>query len=944
MKLKNILFFAFLIVSLSAFSQIDIQKETTKVGTQSIPTDPNVRVGKLSNGLTYYIRNNGKPEDKVILRLVVNAGSILEDDDQQGLAHFMEHMNFNGTKNFKKNELVDYLQSIGVKFGAHLNAYTSFDETVYILPIPSDSKEKLEKGFQILEDWAFNTLLTPDEIDKERGVVLEEYRLRLGASNRMLEKYLPKIMHNSKYAERLPIGKKEILENFNYEALIRFKEDWYRTDLMSVIAVGDIDLDELEAKIKHHFSKQAAPTNPRERKIYDVPTHQETLIAIETDKEATFNQVQLLYKERDFPKPDITTNDYKQSMRVLLFSQMINNRLNELQNSENPPFVFGYSYYGVTWARTKNAYQSFAMSSPTGQLTALNALVEENERVKRYGFQEGEFERAKKDVLASMEKKHLNKTKTESKVYATEYVRSFLKNEAIPGIEWEYNFYIKELPTITIESINSLIKDYLHEDNRVVVLTGSETEGVAKITEQQIIDLLSKVVKADIKPYKDSDVGSSLMSSIPKPGKISTEIKDDKLGITTLTLSNGATVTYKKTDFKDDEVLMKAYSYGGTSLYDSETLKKTSNAMRGLPEAGVNGYNKVDLGKLLSGKIVNVNPYIGRNSEGLRGTATPKDLESLFQLTHLYFTSLNKDEKAFNSFVTKQKAFLATVLSNPSIYFQIELGNFLNQGNERYIGFPTEKDWDAADYSLAYQTYKERFANAGDFNFYFVGNFEEEELKDFVKTYIASLPSNTIRENFKDHGFRPLSGSQEKIIKKGTEPKSSVVIQFSGEATYDEKEEYLLKSLGEILTIKLVEKLREEESGVYGVGARGSMEKYPYGSYNFTISFPCGPENVDKLKSSALKELQSIIDNGPTQKDVDKIIEAQLLEYKENLKKNKFWMDFLNNSDYDKKDRSGILNVAKKIKAMTTKDIQAVAKKYLNHGYIYAVLYPEDKN
>ncbi len=944
---KIILIVTVLFFISNSFAQETVTKHapqnSAQIDNNLIPIDPNIRTGKLANGLTYYIRNNGKPEDKVVLRLAVNAGSVLEDDDQQGLAHFMEHMNFNGTKNFKKNELVDYLQSIGVKFGAHLNAYTSFDETVYILPIPSDNEEKLEKGFQILEDWAFNTLLTDEEIDKERGVVLEEYRLGLGADKRMLSNYLPKIMYNSKYAERLPIGKKDILENFDYETLRQFRKDWYRPDLMAVVAVGDINLDELEAKIKKHFSNVPSAENPRERKVFEVPTHQETLIAIETDKEATFNQVQLLYKDYGLPKVDLTVSDYRQSMVKRLFSQMINNRLDELRNGENPPFVFGYSYYGGTWARSKNAYQSFAMTSPTGQLTALKTLLEENERVKRYGFQEGEFERAKKDVLASMHKAYQNKNKTESKNYVSEYVNNFLEKEPIPGIEWEYNFYNLNLPTITLKDVNSLIDDYLHKDNRVVVLTGADKEDIPKVTEQQILDLLSSVEKADIKPYDDGDLADALMANLPKSGAILKEVYDKTLDITTLTLINGATVVYKKTDFKDDEVLMEAYSYGGSSLYDTDTYIKTSNANGGLAEAGINGFNKTELGKLLSGKIVNVRPFIYNTREGLTGSSTPKDLETLFQLTYLYFTKLNKDDKAFNSFVTKQKAFLGNILSNPNFYFQIEFSKYLNEGNERYVGFPTVEDWDKADYTLAYEKYKERFANAGDFKFYFVGNFEVDKLKAYVKQYIASLPGTDARENFKDYGFRPLSGSHEKIIKKGTEPKSNVIIKFSGETVYDEKEAHLFKSLGEILSIKLIEKLREEESGVYGVGAHGSISKYPYGSYDFTISFPCGPENVTKLKDAALAELQNIIDNGPLEKDVAKIKEAQLLEYKENLKKNKFWINSLKNADYNKKDRYKIVGLSNEILAINAKDIQNVAKKYLSNGYVLAILYPENQ-
>ncbi|NNC70051.1 MAG: insulinase family protein, partial [Flavobacteriaceae bacterium] len=765
----------------------------------------------------------------------------------------------------------------------------------------------------------------------------------LGADKRMLGRYLPIIMNGSKYGDRLPIGTKEVLENFSYESLRRFKNDWYRPDLMAVVAVGDVDLDKLEAKIKEHFGKAPAAENPRKREIAEVPNNTEALIAIETDPEATFNRVQLMYKDKGMPKPHTTVKDYRDYVVEGLFTQMINNRLDELRNGENPPFVFGSSYHGSTWARSKEAYQSFAITSPTGQLNGLKALLEENERVKRHGFNKGEFERAKKDILARMEKAYQNKDKNESANYVGEYVRNFLQQEPIPGIEWEYNFYKKTLPEVSIDEVNNLIQNYLSKDNRVVVITGAEKEGIPKVTKQQVLDLMNTVENSEIAAYEDKELGDQLMSELPRPGSIVKEVKNELLGTTKLTFSNGATLTYKKTDFKDDEVLMEAFSYGGTSLYSDSDYLKVANANGGLTEAGVNGMTKVDMGKMMSGKIASVRPFIGANSEGLIGNSTPKDLETLFQLTHLYFTKLNKDDKAFGSFIAKQKAFLGNLLSNPNIYFQIEMGKFMNEGNARYAGFPTPEALDQADYSLAYQKYNERFANAGDFNFYVVGNFDEGKLKDYAKQYIASLPSSETRETYKDHGFRGKMGSHELKVKKGTEPKSTVIIQYRGETEYSSKEDHLLRSLGEILSIKLIEKLREEESGVYGVGARGGLSKIPFGSYNFSISFPCGPENVTKLTDAALAEVQKIIDNGPEEKDVNKVKEAQLLEYKEGLKKNKYWINALKDADYNKTDKSKIVGLTKNIDAISAEDIQKVAKKYLSGGHILAVLYPEEK-
>ena len=750
-------------------------------------------------------------------------------------------------------------------------------------------------------------------------------------------------MYGSKYAERLPIGTKENLENFDYESLRRYYKDWYRPDLMAVIAVGDIDVETLENKIKSHFEGIKNPENPKPRDIFYVPNHEETFIAIETDKEAPFSQVRVLFKDEGNSKEDKTLDEYRQSIVESLFAQMINNRLDELRNSENPPFVYGYSFHGGTWSDTKDAYQSFAMTSPDGQLKALKTLLEENERVKKYGFGKGEFERAKKDLIAGLEKSFKDKDKTESRRIVGEYIRNFLVNEPMPGIEWEYNFHKQQLPTIKLEEVNQLITNYIKDTNRVIVLTGPEKESLKTVTEKEVIDLLDTIKNEDIKPYEDKEVASSLITKLPPKGSIVNQTQNDKLGTTTLTLSNGATVTYKKTDFKNDEILFDAFSYGGSSLYSDEDYLETVFANNGLTEAGVNGFNKVDLGKMMSGKIVNVRPRVGGISEEISGFTTPKDLEELFQLTHLYFTSLNKDDKAFASYINKQKAFIGNMMASPQFYFQDQFSKFVYGKNPRYSGFPTSEKLDQANYDLAYQKFKERFANAGDFNFYFVGNIDEDKLKEYSEKYLASLPSTGEKENYKTSDFRPLSGSHTKIVEKGTDPKSSVRIVYQGETTYDEKEDYALKSLGEILTIKLIEKLREEEGGVYGAGARGNMNKIPYGWYSFSISFPCGPENVDKLKNAAIAEVENIIANGPTDEDLAKIKEAQLLERKEDLKENKFWLDLLKKADYENRDANKVFDYETSVNDLSKSDIQNVAKKYLTKGYILGIHNPENK-
>lgn len=939
-KLFLLLFLTICTLSCTVVSKKDTSKKST-----AIPTDKNVKKGVLSNGMTYYIRQNAKPEDKVELRLVVKAGSVLEKENQLGLAHFMEHMNFNGTKNFKKNELVDYLQSIGVQFGAHLNAYTSFNETVYILPIPSDDDEKLEKGLQIIEDWAFNALLTSEEIEKERGVVLEEYRLGLGASKRMLAEYLPKIMYNSRYAERLPIGTKEVLENFKHDDLRSFYKDWYRPELMAVVAVGDISVESIEQKIKTHFSKYPKTKKAPKRVSYTLPNHNETLISIATDKEAANSVVQIYYKDTQITEPISTEAQYKNNMLHNLFTIMLNNRLDEIRNSETPPFIYARSGYSYLWDKAKKSYSAFALSSEDGQLKAFETLLIENERILRHGFLQSELDRAKKLFLNGLEKAYNERSKTESNNYCSEYIQHFLTNEPYPGIEWEFLTSKKLIQTIQLKDYSNLISKFIHNNNRVVVFTGPEKENLVKVKEQDVLTILDQVKTKNIAPYSEKSIRKNLIENKPTAGNILKTDKNEQYNITTLTLSNGAKVHYKKTDFKDNQILFSTFSFGGQSMYTTKENRQTSLANNALTEAGIGGLSKVDLQKLLAGKSVSAFPYISEISEGIDGSCTPKDLETFLQVVHLYFTQLNYDEKAYASFETRLKGYFKNLISNPSQYFAIELDKYLNQNNERFVGFPDEQLWSETDYKLAHQKYQERFANAADFNFYFVGNFDETTLQNHIKTYIASLPSSKKLENYKKHPVQFLKGKLTKNIKKGTEPKSSVNIIYKGNMKHEdilEKDHYYLQSLGEVLTIKLIEKIREEEGGVYGVRAYGSTTKIPYGQYNFNIKFPCGPENVEKLTKITIAELDKIKQNGISTKDLLKIKETQRLAHKEALKDNNFWLNSIKNKEFYKIAIDESINTSNKIDQLSSDNLKYIANKFLVKNRIIATHNPEN--
>lgn len=916
-----------------ASSQIDV--------TQPMPLDPNVRIGRLANGLTYYIRKNTLPEKRAEMRLVVNAGSVLEDDDQQGLAHFMEHMNFNGTKRFPKNELVSYLQSIGVQFGADLNAYTSFDETVYILPVPTDKPELVEKGLQILEDWAHNALLDSVEVEKERGVVIEEWRLSRGADERMAKQTLPVQYRGSKYASRLPIGKKEILEGFSHAALKRFYKDWYRTDLQAVIVVGDIDVKDMEQKIKDIFSDIPVPSSPRKREEFPVPDHAETLSVVAKDKENAFASIEVMFKKN--PQPETTIGDYCRYMNRRLFTGMLNTRFRELTLKSNPPFVGAGSYYGNSDARTKDAYRLFANSSDTGMARALYTLIEENRRVLLYGFTPAEFDLQKKQMQSQYDRIFNEREKEESYKYVDEYINNFLINEPIPGIEWEYDFVKQYLASVKLEDINKLAAEWITKDNMVVTLNAPEKEGVKIPSAEEVQEILGAVATAKIEPYKEKVLATTLMdASKLKPGKIIQSRADTSLGTTTIKLSNGATIVLKPTNFKNDEIIFRAFSKGGHSLVKDADYYSASNAAAIVNQSGVSSFSAVDLGNMLKGKNTSVSPNIALYSEGMNGSTIPRETETLLQLIHLYFTAPRKDKDAFESFKTRQKQLYANLSANPQIYFSAEFQKMMTQGHPRAGALPKPEDFDKINLDRSIQIYKERFANAGDFTFLFVGSIDEESIKPLLEKYIGSLPSSPQREKFKDLGIRPPAIKVDKIIKKGEDPKSLVALVFNKPVPYNAKDAYALGSLGDVMNIKLIEQLREEKGSVYGISAFGRISQVPYSASTFTITFPCAPENTDTLSYAAIDELKKIITVGISAEDLEKVKEQQKRKLEVDMKQNGFWMTNLYDAYYYGNNPGDILNKEKSIASLNSKMIQDVARKYINlNTYIRATLKPE---
>ncbi|HEX6124971.1 MAG TPA: pitrilysin family protein, partial [Pyrinomonadaceae bacterium] len=620
-----------------------------------IPTDPNVRIGKLSNGLTYYIHKNAKPENKVELRLAVNIGSTAERDDQQGLAHFLEHMAFNGTKSFKKNELVSYLQSIGVRFGADLNAYTSFDETVYMLSIPTEKKELLDKGLLILSEWASAITLDPEEIQKERGVVLEELRLGKGADQRMRDRYFSKIFKGSVYAERLPIGQKELLEKFDPKVLIDFYEDWYRPDTMAVVAVGALDIDEMEKKIRSNFGSIKAKRKIKPVPVAAVPDHKETLIAVETDKEASTTSAQLLFKKK--AERAINLGDLRSQLVKNFFNGMFNARLDEIRQSANPPFVFGGAGFGG-FVRNKDAYSVFSITDPKNVKAALSVFLDENNRVKQFGFTQAEFDRQKERYFAGLENSYRERGKTESFLFANSYVSHFLSGNPAPGIEFRYNFSKSVVPTITLKEVNELARNAITDENRVIIVTGPEKPGVTYPTYDEILAVLKESENAKLTPYVDNAVKEALVGDLPATTKIIEEKADGKFGITYWTLSNGVKIVLKPTDYKEDQILMRGFSPGGLSLVADDKAFSGRYVSQVAGESGLKKLSRVQLTKLLAGKRASASISLSEQYEYVNGNSTPNDLETMLQLAHLQFSDVNFEPGAFDSFISKQKQFL----------------------------------------------------------------------------------------------------------------------------------------------------------------------------------------------------------------------------------------------------------------------------------------------
>ena len=905
-----------------------------------IPLDPAVRTGKLPNGFTYYIRKNIEPKNRVQLYLANKIGSIMENDNQRGLAHFMEHMGFNGTKNFPKNDLVNYLQKAGVRFGADLNAYTSFDETVYQLPIPSDDPEVLKNGIQIMRDWAQDATLDVAEIDKERGVVLEEKRLGKGAQQRMQDQYLPMLFNNSRYSDRLPIGTEEVLKNFSAETIKQFYQDWYRPDLQALIVVGDIDVDAMEQTIKAKFSDLKNPSKPRQRTQYSISLLNKNQFMAVTDKEFPVSVAQVMIKHPETKL--ITTNDYKNSILRSLFNSMIGNRFADMSKQADPPFLqAGANISG--FLAGLDMYNVFVVAKPGEMERGFKSILTETERVQRFGFTQTELDRAKQSYLTNMESSFKEKDKTPSESLVNEYLRHFLEQEASPGIEYEFKMANSMIGEINLSDVNGLAKKYITDVNRDVIMMGPEKDKANLPDEAKIESWISSAKTSDISAYVDQVSNKPLLSAKLSGGKVTSESKISELGITEFKLSNGIKVILKPTDFKNDEISFSAFSAGGTSLYSDADFQSALYATTIIRNGGLGDFNSVQLPKLLTGKKASVFPYLTDRFEGLSGSTSPKDIETALQLTYLYFTQPRKDAETFKGLIAQQKGGLANRGNDPNSVFADSVAAILGNYNVRRTG-PSIEKINQVSLDRAFEIYKDRFADASDFTFIFVGNFKPEEFKPLLEQYLGSLPSTNRKETAKELGIQIPGGKIDKKIYKGQEPKASVRLVFSGDYTWSEKHNNQLDALGSVLTIKLIERLREDEGGVYGVGARASYTKFPKGRYTFNISFGCAPENVEKLISSTLDEINKIRVNGALASDIEKFIAEETRSTETQLKDNGFWLGYLTNQLQNEEDPKQVLTYLESLKELNPEALKATAQYRLSpDNFIRMVLLPEKK-
>ncbi len=928
-------------VFLIALFLLECCSSTETAASADVPSDlvldPDILSGTLSNGLEYFIKGNTEPSNRASLRLIVKAGSALEDDDQRGIAHLVEHMAFNGTENYQKHEIIDYLESIGMEFGPEINAYTSFNETVYMLEIPTEEPAIISNAFDILEEWAHRIAFDPEEIEKERGVVREEWRIGRGAQGRIMDQLFPFLFEGSVYAERLPIGVMDVVMNTPHQRIIDFYKDWYRPDLMGVIAVGDFDTAEVERLIKERFSF-TGPDSKKPRPEFSIPPHDNIRVSIISDPEWPYSQIELVIKSD--AAPFVSEFDYRRYLEEALFWNMYNDRLDELSRTPDSPILYaGGSRNRIVQDETFASFITICEQELIPD--ALEAVLLELRRIDEFGFTAGELERTKSDYLKFIEGIYLDRENINSASFADELLQYFLHGLPVPGIEFENDFYHKVIPEISLDSINKFAADIITRDNRMLSVITTEVGEVPE--EEELLEVFNTVEKMKIDSFIDNVIEVPLLSEIPQPGSIVSEEYLEDIDAYILDLSNGIRVIYKSTDFKEDSILFRAFSPGGNSLAADTDYYSAAVSTSILNESGLGDFNAVQLEKALSGIDAAVNPYIDEFYEGLSGHASPADIETLFQMIYLNFTLPVFSEDAFSVFYRKLEAFVQNRELDPGVHYQDAVNSAMTSGHFR--GQPLTSDTiSLIDLDKAEKIYKDRFGDAGDFTFVFAGNIDGDTIRSLAETYLASLPSNGRIEKGLDHGIRPLDGIADIVVSKGLEPKSRVVIIFNGETDITLESDVLIKSTASILQTRLRELIREDLSGTYSIGVSAYTRLLPVPSYTSYISFGCDPERVEELTSEIFSEISRFSSSVSDALYLQKEKEGYRLSYETGIETNGFWISRIHNALRDGEDPEDLLTPEEYEIILDPESVMETAAAIFDpDGFIRVVLLPQNE-
>ena len=901
-----------------------------------LPLWPEVHTGKLANGMTYFIMKHGKPEKRAMLWLAVNAGSVQEDEDQRGLAHFDEHMAFNGTKRFPKSAIVDYLEKIGMRFGADLNAYTTWDQTVYQLEVPTDNPEYLGKGLDILHDWAADVSYDPVEVDKERGVVLEEWRLGRGAAARLFDKHAKVLFAGTRYADRITIGEPEIIKHAKRDTLYRFYKDWYRPDLMAVIAVGDFDPATLQKEIEKRFGDVKAPAKERERPSGGVPPAMTTRVSIETDREAPGTSITIVNTVAH--RPQASKVDYRRLIGEQLYAAILNERLASLARKPDAPFVMAAG--GMSGlVRDIDGFERFAQVKNGKVEDALKVLITEVVRLDRHGITASELERARTNFARAMSEAAEQEATTDSRDFTDEITRYFFAHELMIGRVSESNLTKEILPKITVDELNGLAASFGGAKNRAILISGPD--GKPLPSKDRVLAIVDEVQKADVPPWEDKAVSTNLIAKAPTPGKVVKEKKIDKIDVTEWTLANGVKVIVKPTDYELDSVQINGDSPGGTAEAKDKDYPDARWADDVADLGGVGDFDAEQLQKALAGKEVHVGATIGDTTEGIAAQGSAHDVETLLQLVYLKMVMPRKDPQAFAVWKANFTEQLSNALRNPDFKFSRELQATLWKNNPRRRP-PEPADVEKIDLDKAFAFYKDRFGDASDFTFVIVGAVDLAKLKPLVETYLGSLPAKGRHEKEKDLGIREVPGIVKKEWKMGSEPKAGVRIDFHADESWSRDKDRDMFILGQVLGIKLREVLREDKGGVYGVRSSGQIMRSPHQERDFTISFGCDPTRVDELIGAAFAEAAKLAKDGVTDEYLEKVKQTFLRERETQLRNNGFWVFWLENSYRYGDDPTIVLDTAPMVARMTSANVKAAARKYLDpKQYFQAVMVPE---